>query len=297
MVKELLTSTAVSIEQMQDLCSGWFRDLRDQICAKLEQVEEDLIFNPNNLPLGKFARKKWDRSEGGGGEMSVIKGRVIEKGGVNISTVHGLLPEVLKNEMPDGSKYTQFFATGISLVIHMQNPLVPPTHMNTRFIMLSNEDGEVKHWFGGGADLSPVFPIDEETNHFHQAFKDVCDKHDPEYYDKFKEWCDEYFFIKHRNESRGVGGIFYDYINTGDFDKDFAFTRDVGMAFRDIYPKLISRNINTPWSASQRKAQLIKRGKYAEFNLVYDRGTKFGFLTGGNTDAILMSLPPIAIWE
>lgn len=259
----------------------WFANLRDRICAKFEEIDGE----------GEFIKKAWQRDGGGGGVMSVMKGKVFEKVGVNISTVYGEFDQNFRKEIPGADQDPRFFATGVSLVAHMRSPLVPAVHMNTRYIETS------KTWFGGGADLNPMIEEEKDTIKFHQAFKRACDKHNSEYYDRFKKWADEYFFIKHRNESRGVGGIFYDYINTGNFEDDFAFTKDVGEAFLEIYPQIVNDNKSKSWTIEQREKQLIKRGRYTEFNLVYDRGTRFGLMTGGNVEAILMSLPPEAKWD
>lgn len=265
----------------QQKASEWFKDLRDQICQKFEEIDGE----------GKFVRKEWQRPGGGGGVMSIMKGKIFEKVGVNISTVHGEFSHEFCKEIPGAEEDPRFFATGISLVAHMSSPLVPAVHMNTRYIETT------KSWFGGGADLTPMIENPQDTAVFHLALKQACDAHDLEYYPHFKKWADEYFFLKHRNEARGVGGIFYDYINSGDWNKDFAFTQDVGKTFLKIYPEIVMRNKDKTWSKEQREIQLEKRGRYVEFNLLYDRGTKFGLLTGGNTEAILMSLPPIAKWE
>lgn len=284
-------------EAQKDIAAAWFRSLRDRICAEFEQIETELSGTAKaSLPAGNFTRKKWDRlnddgTPGGGGEMSLMHGRVFEKVGVNISTVHGKFSEAFRSQIPgaednDGA----FWAAGISLVAHMHSPLVPAIHMNTRMIVTS------KGWFGGGADLNPMFAVEQDTQDFHAALKACCDRHEPADYQKFKEWCDTYFFIPHRNEARGVGGIFYDYLNSGNWDADLAYTKDVGETFLSIYPEIVRRHLNKEWTPEQREHQLIKRGRYAEFNLIYDRGTQFGLKTGGNVEAILMSLPPEAKW-
>lgn len=280
------------MDNKKQKAQSWFKELRDSICAEFEAIEAEYS---SESPVA-FTRKQWNRdtsdgSQGGGGEMSVMKGHVFEKVGVNISTVHGKFSDGFAKKIP-GSEESggEFWAAGISLVAHPCNPHVPPAHMNTRMLVTS------KQWFGGGGDLNPIFEVDEDTQFFHDGFKSACDRHDPEYYPRFKDWADEYFFIKHRNENRGVGGIFYDYLDSGDWDADFAFTKDVGQTFRDTYCSLVRKNMNVPWSDEDREAQLIKRGRYVEFNLVYDRGTVFGLQTGGNTEAILMSLPPVAKW-
>lgn len=278
--------------------SAWFRSLRDQICSDFEAIEKEF----DSVPEHHFARKAWDRAfleqpnhSGsdlkGGGEISIMHGQVFEKVGVNISEVHGMFSEQFARQIP-GAKESdgQFWAAGISLVAHMASPLVPAVHMNTRMIVTS------KAWFGGGADLTPMYQDEKDTADFHAAFKNCCDRHDPAYYPKFKQWADEYFFLPHRNEARGIGGIFYDYIDTGNWDADFVFTQDVGKTFKDIYPQIVRRHMRKSWTAEQREHQLVKRGRYVEFNLLYDRGTTFGLKTGGNTEAILMSMPPEVKW-
>lgn len=276
----------INITEKQQLTSEWFKSLRDKICAEFEKIE--IEFGAKNP--GKFVRKNWDRAGGGGGEMSLMKGNVFEKVGVNFSAVHGEFSEEFRKEIPAAAN-GKFWASGISLVAHMASPLVPAVHFNTRFICTE------KTWFGGGGDLNPMFENEQDTKDFHNAFKVACDKASPQYYEKFKKWCDEYFFIKHRGVARGVGGIFYDYLDSGDFEKDFEFTKNVGLAFYEIFPNLVRRHMFEKWTPEQREHQLKKRGFYTEFNLLHDRGTRFGLMTGGNVEAILMSLPPIAKWD
>jgi coproporphyrinogen III oxidase len=269
----------------------WFATLRDRICAAFEAIETEYAAErPQAGAAGRFERRDWSREGGGGGTMALLRGRVFEKVGVNVSTVWGAFSPEFRGQIPGAADDPRFWAAGISLVAHLNSPLVPAVHMNTRHIRTA------KHWFGGGADLTPMFPDQADADDFHAALKAACDAHDPGYYPRFKAWCDEYFYLKHRNEPRGAGGIFYDYLESGSWERDFAFTQSVGEAFLAIYPTLVRRHMRRPWTAEQRRHQLIRRGRYVEFNLLYDRGTLFGLKTGGNVEAILMSLPPEVMW-
>ena len=271
------------------LTAKWFETLRNLICASYQQLEEEYC-RIKHLSPAKFEHKKWNRDGGGGGEISIMHGNLFEKVGVNISTVYGEFNKEFSQKIPGAETNPAFFATGISVVSHMYSPLIPAMHFNTRYIETT------KSWFGGGSDLTPIFPEKNETKIFHEALKSACDKHNKNYYPKFKQACDEYFYLPHRKEPRGVGGIFYDYLNTGNFEDDFTFAEDVAKAIMAIYPEIIKAKMILPWTGEQREAQLIKRGRYAEFNLLYDRGTSFGLSTEGNIEAIFMSLPPTVKW-
>ena len=285
----------LNMENRKAAAAAWFEALRDEICAAFEQLEDDYAGTQQDGAAGKFERNSWSRntedgSDGGGGTTSAMMGRVFEKVGVNISSVYGTFSPEFAKQIPGAADDPSFWASGISVVAHMHSPRVPAVHMNTRMIVTTEQ------WFGGGADLNAPLPNAEDTADFHDALKAACDKHDDAYYPKFKAWCDEYFYIKHRNRARGEGGIFYDNLNSEDWQADFALTQDVGRAFCEVYPKLVRRHMNEDWTQEERETQLVYRGLYAEFNLVYDRGTLFGLQTGGNVDAILMSLPPVAKW-
>ena len=280
--------TEMELAEKKGLASDWFAALRDDICAAFEAIEDSV--GNKQQPACRFERKSWSRDGGGGGEMSLMRGQVFEKVGVNISTVFGSFSDDFKGEIRGAETDGAFWASGISLVAHMQNPHVPAAHMNTRFICTSH------NWFGGGGDLTPLLPDAEAGTDFHAGLKAACDKHAPDYYAKYKKWCDEYFYLPHRDEPRGAGGIFYDNLNSGDWLADFAFTQDVGRGFRDTYVEIVKSRMNKSWTDAERHQQLVRRGRYVEFNLLYDRGTLFGLKTGGNIEAILMSLPPEVRW-
>ena len=276
------------MEHHRKMTASWFKSLRDDLCVNFEKIEEEYLAGKDIKP-SKFKRKSWDREGGGGGVISIMHGNVFEKVGVNISTVFGEFSKKFREKIPGAQDDPRFFATGISVVAHMRSPLVPAMHFNTRYIETT------KSWFGGGGDLTPTYPEETETKMFHDALKEACDRHNSDYYLKFKQECDKYFYLKHRNEPRGVGGIFYDYL-ANNFDCDFAFTQDVGKAILGIYPKIVRSKAHLKWTDQQRQNLLVKRGRYVEFNLLYDRGTSFGLATGGNVEAILMSMPPEVKW-
>ena len=291
------------LERRKAASAEWFAELQGRLIAVAERLEQEAP--ASDQAAGTFERKDWrrinhDGAEGGGGRMAMLRGRLFEKMGVHVSTVHGTFAPEFAKQIPGAEEDPRFWAAGVSVIAHPWSPHVPTAHMNTRFVVTS------KAWFGGGGDLTPTLDRrrtqdDPDTQRFHEALRGACERHDAPY-DKYKSWCDDYFWLKHRGEARGVGGIFYDYLNSGGdpensaWEQDFAFSRDVGESFARVYGEIVAANIATPWTAAEREEQLVRRGRYVEYNLLYDRGTIFGLKTGGNVESILSSMPPTARW-
>ena len=299
MTRELSAEFSPETAERRTRAAAWYAELRDRLRQAFEAIEDEYVAKTGDGPAGRFVEKSWERpddsGQGGGGTMSIMHGRVFEKVGVNISEVHGEFSPEFRRQVTGAADDPRFWASGISLIAHMKNPRIPAVHMNTRMIVTTES------WFGGGADLNPVIDEQRHADHpdaraFHAALKSTCDKHDTTYYPKFSKWADEYFFLPHRNEHRGVGGIFYDHVD-GDWDKNFAFTQAVGETFRDTYPTIVRKHLNETWTTAESEQQAKWRGRYVEFNLLYDRGTTFGLKTGGNVQSILSSMPPMAKWS
>ena len=275
----------MDLEIKKELASNWFKMLQESICESINKLEKK---------NAKFKSTNWKRNlkkDEGGGEFRILKnGKIFDKVGVNYSKVYGKFPKKLKKNIPGAKKNPRFWASGISVVMHMKNPQIPAMHFNTRYICTTQD------WFGGGMDVTPSKNDQNEKKDFHKILKDMCNRHNKNYYSKYKKWCDEYFYLPHRKEPRGIGGIFFDY-KKNNFEKDFKFVRDVGVTFQYIFQKIIKKKMKRKWTSKDKELQYIKRGRYTEFNLLYDRGTKFGLQTGGNIEGILMSLPPLAKWN